>query len=215
MNKRKSTSKTRPKAASQEEQIWKEHVKNLLRNSSKVTNKPITKIINSLQDIKLWQFMEEELNVVLTKIKSRKAAGLDKILPEVKEIWWLTSLIFNTVYKQNTTERWTKSCILLFPKKGDLRITKNYKGVTFTSIAAKVYYALLLNRIEPKIEQILRKNQNGFRWKRSTSQILTIRCIIERVRAKNLKTTQIVYRFLKGFWFHTQWKEGVSSWCNG
>ena len=32
------------------------------------------------------QFTQEELNVVITKIKSMKAAGLDEIPPEDKEI---------------------------------------------------------------------------------------------------------------------------------
>ena len=34
--------------------------------------------------IKLGQFMEEELNVVRTKIKKRKATGLNETL---KEVW--------------------------------------------------------------------------------------------------------------------------------
>ena len=85
-----------------------------------------------------------------------------------------------------------KGCILPFPKKGDLGLAKNYRGITLTSIADKIYNALLRNRIEPKIDNILRKNQNGFRRNRSTtSQILTIRRILEGVRAKNLQATLI------------------------
>ena len=73
---------------------------------------------------------------------------------------------------------WMKGCIHPFPKKDDLGLAKNYRGITLTSIAAKIYNALLRNRIEPKIEEILRKNQNGFqRNKSTTSQILTIRRI--------------------------------------
>ena len=34
-----------------------------------------------------------------------------------------------------------------FPKKGDLRIIKIYRGITLIAIAAKVYNALLLNCI--------------------------------------------------------------------
>ena len=45
-----------------------------------------------------------------------------------------------------------------FPKKGDLRLPKNYWGITLTSIAAKIYNALLRNRIDPKIDNIFRKN---------------------------------------------------------
>ena len=47
-----------------------------------------------------------------------------------------------------------KGCILPFPKKGDLGLAKNYRGITLTSIAAKIYNALLRNRIEPKINNI-------------------------------------------------------------
>ena len=50
--------------------------------------------------------------------------------------------------------------------------------------------ALIRNHIEPKFENILRKNQNGFRRKRSTMlQILTIRRILEGGCAKNLQVT--------------------------
>ena len=78
-----------------------------------------------------------------------------------------------------------KGCILSFPKKGDLGLAKNYRGITLTSIAAKIYNALLRNRIEPKIDNIFGKTQNGFRRNRSmTSQILIIRRILEGIRAK-------------------------------
>ena len=93
-----------------------------------------------------------------------------------------------------------KVCILPFPKKGDLGLAKNYRGITLTSIAAKIYNALLRNRIETKIDNILGKNQNGFRRNRSTtSQILTIRRILEGVRAKNLLATLLFVNFTKTF----------------
>ena len=54
--------------------------------------------------------------------------------------------------------------------------------------------------IEPKIDNILRKNQNGFRRNRSTtSQILTIRRILEGVRAKNLQATMLFVDVTKAF----------------
>ena len=87
-----------------------------------------------------------------------------------------------------------------FPKKHDLGLAKNYRGITLTSIAAKIYNALQRNRIEPKTDNILRKNQNGCRRNRSTtSQILTIRRIIEGVRAKNLLATLLFVDFTKAF----------------
>ena len=77
---------------------------------------------------------------------------------------------------------------------------RNYRGITLISIAAKIYHALLRNRIEPKIDNILRKNQNGFRRNRfTTSQILTIHRILEGVRAKNLLATFLFVDFTKAF----------------
>ena len=61
--------------------MWKEHLKNLLRKSPKVTNKPM-KIIDNQLDIKLGQFSQKP-NIVLTKIKNRKVTSLDEMPSEV------------------------------------------------------------------------------------------------------------------------------------
>ena len=111
-------------------------------------SEPITKIIINQLDIKLVQITQEELDSVLRKIKNRKAEGLDEITQKYGRHG-------NAIYNKNTIDRWTKGCILVFPKKGDLGIAKNYRGITLTSKAAKIYNALLGNRIEPKIEKIL------------------------------------------------------------
>ena len=90
-----------------------------------------------------------------------------------------------------------KGFILPFHKKSDLGLAKYYRDITLTSIAAKIYNALLRNRIEPKIDNILRKNKNGFRRNRSTtSQTLTIRRILEGVWAKNLQATILFVDFI-------------------
>ena len=133
MSSRYSTARAKLKAAGQEERIqkWKEHFKNLLGKSVKVTDEPIMKIIRNQLNIKLGKFMRKEFGVVLRKIKNRKAEGLDKIPPksmENKEIRY-----YDAVYNQNIIDRWTKGCILLFSLKGDLGIAKNYWGIILTS----------------------------------------------------------------------------------
>ena len=55
----------------------------LLGKPLKVTHEPITKIISNQQVIKLGQFMQEEPNSVLRKIKIGKQQGLMKYPPEV------------------------------------------------------------------------------------------------------------------------------------
>ena len=157
--------------------MWKQHFKNLLGNPPEVPHEPITRIISKQLDIKLGPFTQEELDLVLRKIKNKKAAGLEIPL----EVWKTRKFDdiqlrhCNAMYNQNPIDRWMKGCILPFPKKGDLALPKNYQGITLTSIVAKIYNALLHNRIEPKIDNILRKNQNGsWRNRSATSQILII-----------------------------------------
>ena len=84
VSRRKSTAKAKLKATSQEKriQLWK-HFQNLLGNPPEITHEPITRIICKQLDIKLGQFIQEELNSALRKIKNRKAAGLDEIPSEV------------------------------------------------------------------------------------------------------------------------------------
>ena len=205
VSRRKNTAKAKLKAENQQERIkqWKQHFENLLENPPKITHEPITRIISKQLDIKLGPFTQEELDSVLRKIKNRKAAGLDEIPPEVWKTRQFDDILLrhcNAVYNQNPIDRWIKGCILPFTKKGDLGLAKNYRDITLTSIAAKIYNALLRNRIEPKIDNILRKKQNGFRRNRfTTSQILTIRRILEGVRAKNLQATLIFVDFTKAF----------------
>ena len=68
------------------------------------------------------------------------------------------------------------------------------------ALAAKVYNALILSRIQPKVEKNLKKNQNEFQrnWS-TTSHILNIRHFTEGARVKNLEITLIFVDFAKAF----------------
>ena len=160
-------------------------------------------LLVSIWTLNLDRSLKKNSTRFLEKIKNRKAAGLDEIPPEVWKTRRFDDILlrhYNAVYNQNPIDRWMKGCILPFLKKGDLRLAKSYRGITLTSTAAKIYNALPRNCIEPKIDNILRKNQNRFRRNRSTtSQILTIRRILEGVRAKNLQATLLFVDFTKAF----------------
>ena len=174
-------------------------------NPPKVTQEQIKRIISKQLDIKQGLFNLEELDSVLRKIKNRKATGLDEIPPEVWKTRQFDDILLrhcNAVYNQNSIDRRMKGCILSFPKKGDLGLAKNYRGITLKSKAEKIYNVQLRKRIEPKIDNIPkgRKNQNGFRRNRSTiSQILTIRRILEGIRAKNFQATILFVDFSNAF----------------
>ena len=126
----KSSARAKLKAASQEDRIhlWKDHFKDLLEKSPKVTDESITKIISNQLDIKLGPFTQE-LAIVLRKIKNMKVAGLDEIPPEVWKTRKFDDILLrycNAIYNPNIIDGWTKGCILPFTKEGDLKIAKNY-----------------------------------------------------------------------------------------
>ena len=93
-----------------------------------------------------------------------------------------------------------KGGIIPVPKKGDSTSAANYQGIALIPIAAKLYNKLLLNRIVPVLDPLLRKNQNGFRRGRSTlAQILSIRRILEEMRRLNKEVTICFVDFRKAF----------------
>ena len=136
-------------------------------------------------------------------MSNNKAPGLDEIPAEV----WKTGIlnrplldVCNKMLKGEKPSIWTKSIIIPLPKKGDLSVPPNYRGISLTPIAAKIYNKLLLNRIRPHIEPMLRKNQNGFRPNRSTTaQILALRRLVEGIKMKNLPAVLTFVDFKKAF----------------
>ena len=65
---------------------------------------------------------------------------------------------------------------------------------------AKVYNRLLLNRIRPVLDPLLRNNQNGFRQRRTTvQQVLALRRLIEGIKRKHLPAVITFIDFRKAF----------------
>ena len=108
--------------------------------------------------------------------------------------------VCNKTLHKDKAEIWGKSGLVPLPKKGDLGYAKQYSGISLTVIAAKIYNKMLLLRIRPHIEPLLRINQNVFRPGRSTlSQILALRRLVEGVRNQNLKAVITFVDFSKAF----------------
>ena len=67
------------------------------------------------------------------------------------------------------------------PKKGDLRVCSNYKGIMLLSVPGNVLNRILLERMRAVVDNLLRDEQAGFRKNRSCADnIATLRIIIEQ-----------------------------------
>ena len=76
---------------------------------------------------------------------------------------------------------WKKGHLVKLPKKGDLGLCKNWRGIMLLSVPSKVLTRIILERLKDAIDDQLRPEQAGFRKDKScTDQIATLRIIIEQ-----------------------------------
>ncbi|KAI8507980.1 hypothetical protein Bbelb_142200 [Branchiostoma belcheri] len=185
---------------------WKNHFSKLLSadnpqpNSSRV---PITPVFNINHNISCDPFSQNEVDLALNQMKPGKAPGLDGLplelwkLPKARES---LTVFCNQALAGHRPPEWGLAGIVPVPKKGNLTLPDNYRGISLTQVAAKVYNRLLLNRLRPVIDKLLRPNQNGFRPSRSTSaQILALRRIVEEVQNHQKEAVFIFIDFRKAF----------------
>ena len=90
--------------------------------------------------------------------------------------------------------------MILIPKKGDLSLPSNHRGISLLCIVTKVFNRIILNRTQPKIDPHLRSNQNVLRpGSSTTAQILALRRLLKGVKERNLKATVVFIDFKKVF----------------
>ena len=185
---------------------WLTHFKTLLGKKSKLPENcslPNIKISDTL-GIHTSPFSSEEVTNAVKTLKSSKAFGPDNIPALIWKNHNFHSLLLNlcnhTLSTLNPPKVWNKSQIVPMPKKGDLSVATNYRGISLMPIAAKIYNKMILNRLVPFVEPLLRNNQNGFRKGRSTlSQILSLRRVIEESDAAKKDLALVFVDFAKAF----------------
>ncbi|XP_074634223.1 uncharacterized protein LOC141892781 [Acropora palmata] len=108
----------------------------------------------------------EEFDSAFQKLKY-KAPGNDEIPAEFFKSGIASAQllnIMNLAFETGTAPReWTKSVIIPIPKQGGLTDPAKFRGISLTSLAAKTYNRIPIDRVKPHVDPLLRKNQNGFR----------------------------------------------------
>ena len=185
---------------------WHDYFKGLLGDPPNITDSEgvVNTIFEEHRDITTSPFTLDEYQKVKKKIITGKAAGPDGIPPEAFKYADFDDIMLkfanNLLLHQDKPEQWSLSHIQPIPKSGDLSDVGNYRGIALSPIAAKIANKMILNRIQPVLDPLLRPNQNGFRPGRSTtSHILALRRIIEGVKAHNQKAIIVFVDFKKAF----------------
>ena len=204
---RKKAQSSKLKASSPEErvQLWHTHFSKLLGSPPSITDEdvPIESVFYNLE-ISEEPFSTDEFNKAKNSLRCGKACGEDAITPEFLKYAGLDEEVLNFVNEAFTggsiPEKWKTLIIVPVPKSGDLSKPDNYRGISLISLVMKLYNRLLLNRLRPVIDPLLRINQNGFRQKRTTvGQILALRRLLEGVKEKNLSCIMTFIDFRKAF----------------
>ena len=199
------TGKIRGNSPQERVSRWKDHFSSLLGQPPVVENADEEiETIHGPLDISTEPFSLEEYRIAKTSLREGKACGEDKVAPEVLKRCDLDSIVLDfcnrALIRGEKPDHWSISNIIPLPKKGDLSDPKNYRGISLSSLVAKTLNKMILNRLKPAIEGILRRNQNGFRPGRSTvQQILVLRRIIEGVKGRKLPAVLTFIDFRKAF----------------
>ena len=149
----------------------------------------------------------EEVKNAINDFKKGKSPGPDYAMTAevlqtggafiVDEINTICQLVFK---ERHAPTQWTSSMMIPLPKKGNLELKTNFRGICLTSIAAKVYNRVILNRIREPIDAILRRNQAGFRKGRSCiQQIHILRRIMEGASSQDIPLFITFIDFMKAF----------------
>jgi hypothetical protein len=94
------------------------------------------------------------------------------------EIHKLINSIWN---KEELPEQWKEPIVVPIYKKGDKTDCSNYRGISLLSTTYKILSKILLSRLTPYAEEIIRDHQCGFRRNRSiTDHLFCIRQILEK-----------------------------------
>ena len=183
---------------------WKEHFETVL-------NRPIPPeedIPAAERDLNIegGEITIEEVKQAIGQLKNNKAPGEDGVFPEMFKVdedrlpLVLVNLFNKIKEGGKLPSEWKNGVIVKIPKKGDLSDCGNWRGVMLSPIAMKIFCKLLLNRMEPILDGILREEQAGFRKGRGCSdQIFVVRHLMQQANEMKARLSLCFVDFEKAF----------------
>ena len=137
----------------------------------------MTPIYDEPAQVRTDPFTMQELNMILHRLKNRKAPGSDGI---PSEFWKWASPYFLEVLLQHLNDcllsasapdTWNEALVAMLPKESsDPSHPASNRPIALTQTSYKIYAALLQRRLQQGLESRIRPHQYGFRPHKSTSQ---------------------------------------------
>ena len=123
-----------------------------------------------------YPILRKEVEAAVKSLKKGKSAGVDNIPSELVQAGGETMvgmllIICNKIWQTDEWPTpWTQSLIITLPKKGNLQLCQNYRTISLISHPSKAMLRILLNRLKPQAEDIIKEEQAGFRAGGSTTE---------------------------------------------
>ena len=127
-------------------------------------------------------FTEEEVQEALGRASDSRAPGADGITNETLKLKALFPLVLRTVNSMlnEVTQQQRTTIIVPLPKKGDLAVAANWRGIALMPHITKLFDTLLLMRLRNIIDPHLHPAQNGFRPDRGTTHhVMALRAVLD------------------------------------
>ena len=102
---------------------------------------------------------------------------------------------WGNLVKRKIPAEWKEGYLIKIPKRGDLSLCDNFRGITLLSVPGKVLNRIILERMKGEVDKTLREEQAGFRQDRScTDHIATLRIIVEQSIECHCRSTLLTTR---------------------
>ena len=167
---------------------WQQHFANILNVPSEYQEEAISAMpqLPAMVDLD-GPPTEEELDIALTKLKRFKAAGATQISPEMLldgpiELKKQVLNLFQRIWAETAViEDWKNAEIVPIPKKGDLKVCDNWRGISLLDVVGKVFARIIQSRLQRIAEEILPESQCGFRKGRECMDMIFVaRQLVEK-----------------------------------
>lgn len=160
-------------------------------------------------------FNKDEMLIAWKLLKCRKAAGFDGIYPEMLKncgpiaFEWLRILFNNILNNGILPKLFKRAKVIAILKPGkDGSEASHFRPISLLSVTFKILERVLLNRIEPIINQTVPVSQAGFRQHRGCSeQLAALSTLIESGFQQNRKTNVIFVDLTAAY--DTVWRHGL------
>ena len=149
---------------------WQEHFSQVLNIRSQF----VEETVSSVPSMKVREELgvppsEDEILAAMGTLKNGKAGGKNGVLPEMLKCCGTSMLerlvqLFHQIWEEGRVpSEWKDALIVPIPKKGDLSLCDNWRGISLLDVGGKLFAKTIQRRLQAVAEEVLLDSQCGFR----------------------------------------------------